>query len=65
MPSTVIRSFYYDAEERRLRVTYVSGAVYDYLGVPQKVYESMKASRSKGIFLNREIKGRYEFEKAG
>jgi hypothetical protein len=63
MPSTVIKSFYYDAEDHRLRVIYVSGAIYDYLEVPQKVYEIMKASGSKGVFLNREIKGRYAFKK--
>jgi hypothetical protein len=63
MPSTVIRSYHYHPDEQRLRITYVSGAVYDYLGVPAKVYAAMKAYQSKGAFLNREIKGRYPFQK--
>ena len=31
--------------------------------VPADVYEAMKISGSKGIFLNTQIKGKYEFEK--
>jgi hypothetical protein len=63
MPSSVIRSYQYNPELQRLRITYLSGAIYEYTGVPPKVYQAMKAYQSKGTFLNREIKGRYPFEK--
>jgi KTSC domain len=63
MPSSVIRSYQYHPGEQRLRIIYISGAVYDYLGVPAEVYAAMKAYQSKGTFLNREIKGRYPFQK--
>jgi hypothetical protein len=63
MPSTVIRSYQYLPGEARLRITYNSGAVYDYFGVPAEVYAAMKAFQSKGTFLNLEIKGRYPFQK--
>jgi KTSC domain len=63
MPSSVIRYYHYYPDEQRLRVTYLSGAVYDYLGVPAGVYAAMKAYQSKGTFLNREIKGHYPFQK--
>jgi hypothetical protein len=63
MPSSVIRSYQYHSREQRLRITYVSGAVYDYLGVPAEAYAAMNAYPSKGTFLNREIKGRYPFER--
>jgi len=62
MPSSVVRYFSYNPENRRLRVHFVSGNVYDYLDVPFKVYEAMKTSGSKGMFLNSWIKGKYEFE---
>ena len=65
MPSSVIRSYKYYPDEQRLRVIYISGAVYDYMGVPAGVYAAMKAYQSKGAFLNREIKGHYPFEKVG
>ena len=46
-----------------LRVIFQSGSIYDYLKVPEKVYNEMKKASSKGEFLNKEIKPNYEFEK--
>ena len=63
MPSSVVAAMRYDAASRVLRIVYVSGNVYDYKDVPPEVYEAMKAASSKGTFLNREIKGRYGYEK--
>jgi hypothetical protein len=63
MPSTVITSFAYDAANRRLRVVFVSGLVYDDLEVPEKTYQDMRSSFSKGDFLNKYIKPKYAFEK--
>ena len=63
MPSTVVAHSHYDAVTSTLRITYMSGAVYDYKDVPESVYADMKASGSKGIFLNLHIKGHYAFEK--
>jgi hypothetical protein len=63
MPSSVVASFSYDSARSALRVFFVSGSVYDYLRVPQKVYDEMKESGSKGTFLNLKIKGTYPFKK--
>ncbi len=63
MPSSVVAAIRYDASSSTLRVVYVSGAVYDYKNVPEKVYNEMKKASSKGEFLNKEIKPNYEFEK--
>ena len=63
MPSTVIASMAYDPETQTLTVTYVSGYVYNYKNVPQDEYELMKSSGAKGIYLNKNIKGKYPFEK--
>lgn len=63
MPSSVVASFHYDVLTLKLRVVFVSGTVYDYKEVPRYIYEEMKASKSKGIFLNNMIKGKYQFEK--
>ena len=63
MPSSVVAAIRYDAPSSTLRVVYVSGSVYDYKKVPEKVYIEMKASSSKGEFLNKQIKPNYEFEK--
>jgi hypothetical protein len=63
MPSSVIRSFTYDEASHRLRIVFQSGKVYDYLQVPQTVYEQMKDSFSKGTFFNEQVKPFYKCEK--
>jgi hypothetical protein len=63
MPSSVVAAMQYNAATSTLRIIYVSGDVYDYKNVPKKVYEEMKAFTSKGTFLNKRIKGNYDFEK--
>ena len=63
MPSSVVGAIKYDANKNILRVIYVSGSVYDYKEVPEKVYKEMKETFSKGEFLNKHIKTNYAFEK--
>jgi hypothetical protein len=63
MPSSVISAIIYNPALSTLRVIFVSGAIYDYKNVPEKVYQAMKVSGSKGTYLNEHIKGNYEFEK--
>ena len=63
MPSTVIRSFAYDAQDRRLDVTFVSGRRYSYHEVPADLAEAMRLSFSKGEFFNRHIRGRFGYSR--
>jgi hypothetical protein len=63
MPSSVVADMEYNEAARTLRITYVSGMVYDYLKVPLSVYKEMKAASSKGTYLNYQIKGKYKFRK--
>jgi len=63
MPSTVIANMKYDPGSRSLEVKFISGMVYVYADVPPKVFASMKAATSKGTYLNKYIKGHYEYRK--
>jgi len=63
MPSTVIAAFNYYTDTQTLRIRFVSGIVYDYKNVPEKVYTAMKTSFSKGVYFNLHIKNKYSFEK--
>lgn len=63
MPSSVVASFTYNTDKETMRVVFVSGNVYDYLHVPESIYQEMKAASSKGIYLNEIIKPNYEFER--
>lgn len=63
MPSAVVSSFTYDAERKTLRIVFVTGMVYEYKDVPEKIFHAMKSSFSKGIYFNQYVKGEYEFER--
>lgn len=63
MPSSVIASLQYNVKTQTLRIRFVSGTVYEYKKVPQKIYFAMRAAGSKGSFLNNRIKGHYVFKK--
>ena len=63
MPSSVILHTNYNTDANTLKITFVSGLVYEYKNVPEKIYNAMITSTSKGIYFNRHIKGQYEFKK--
>jgi hypothetical protein len=63
MPSSVISFYKYDPDTENLMITYVSGLVYCYQGVPEKVFKEFKASVSKGRYLNFHIKGKFNYHK--
>ena len=63
MPSAVISTINYDTATSTLRITFVSGMIYDYKNVPQEIYHALKTSGAKGIYLNQHIKSKYLFEK--
>jgi len=63
MPSSVISKMDYNPESEILRITFISGTVYDYKNVPSDVYAEMESAFSKGTFLNENIKGKFKFEK--
>jgi len=56
MPSSVISSFTYEPERRRLIVSFVTGRIYEYADVPAGVAANFRASFSKGVFFNEHIR---------
>lgn len=64
MPSSVIQSFVYDKEERRLVVRFVSGKVYRYEEVPAEIAEGFRAAASKGTYFNDVIRDRFRFARS-
>jgi hypothetical protein len=67
MPSTVIRSFNYDAGRRKLLIVFQSGRRYTFEDVPPETYAAMQSSSSKGEFFNAHIRDNFSFvrESAG
>jgi lysyl-tRNA synthetase class 2 len=61
MPSTVIRSFKYDTDSRKLLIVFQSGRCYTYQNVPAETYTAMQNSFSKGEFFNAHIRDNFSF----
>jgi hypothetical protein len=57
--SRAIRSVGYDAEAQVLEIEFHSGSVYAYEGVPRSVHEWLLRIPNKGVFVTRQIVGRY------
>jgi hypothetical protein len=62
MPSSVIRSFAYDRQDRALEVTFVTGRRYRYRSVPPETVQALAAAESKGRFFNAEIRDIFAFD---
>ncbi|XSG82818.1 MAG: KTSC domain-containing protein [Methyloligella sp. ZOD6] len=63
MPSSVIRTFFYDVEGERLTVIFQSGRRYVYEQVPEIVYRELAGAPSKGAYFNENIRDRYQFRR--
>ncbi|MGE3149876.1 MAG: KTSC domain-containing protein [Pseudorhodoplanes sp.] len=59
MPSSVIRDIDYDPGRHWLTVTFVSGRIYRYDGVPEVVFDGFRHAASKGQFFNSHIRDRF------
>ena len=58
--SSNIRSVGYDPESSTLEVEFITGSIYQYSNVPESEYEGLMNATSKGKYLNRNIKDRYQ-----
>jgi hypothetical protein len=63
MPSTAIERFSYDETAHELHVKFVGGGTYTYYRVPKSVYQAFRAASSRGQFMNKFIKDRYDFRR--
>jgi len=63
MPSTVIRTYQYDAATGRLLVVFRSGRRYVYRDVPAPTVEALRRAFSKGEYFNEHIRDRFAFER--
>lgn len=53
----------YNRQTRVMRVWFRSGGVYDYSGIPGTIWYRVRNVRSPGKFLDRNVIGRYDYEK--
>ena len=62
--STAISTAIYEYENYRLKLTFNNGSSYNYTKVPNHVFEGLRASESKGKFINKYILPVYKFSYA-
>lgn len=63
LESTALFTVGYDHAAQLLRLQFHSRAVYCYAGVPADIYQSLLSAPSKGAYFNRNIRGRFPFQK--
>ena len=63
--SSTVRAIGYDPQSQTLEVEFLSGAVYQYYGVPDHMHEQMMEAPSKGRFLNMYIRDNYPYSRVG
>ena len=60
MTKPTITATSYDSTSRTLKVTYPSGVTYCYAKVPAHVAAAFGRAESKGMFMGKYIRGKYE-----
>lgn len=63
MPSSVIKYFSYDAQNKTLKILFVTEMIYLYQNVPKQVFDKLKTAESKGRYFNLFIKDKFKFQK--
>jgi len=63
MPSSVISRIEYDHVNQVMKITFVSGFIYQYENVPEEIFRAFKSSGAKGIYFNRYIKPNYRAQR--
>lgn len=62
--STNIDSVGYNADTQTLTVKFkVSGQTYEYLNVPQTLYEGLMTAESKGKYINDNIRSQFNYRR--
>jgi len=61
--SSNIEQIGYDSDNMELHVIFKDGSLYVYTNVPVQIYEELLGAPSKGSYLNREVKGVYDYDK--
>jgi hypothetical protein len=59
--STTLATVVYDEAREVLQLEFVSGAIYQYFGVPGAVHEALLSAPSKGRYFNQAIRGGFPF----
>ncbi len=60
--SSNILSIGYDPTSSTLEIEFHSGAIYQYVNVPESIYTALMSAPSHGSYFNRHIKDKYPWK---
>jgi hypothetical protein len=63
--SSNVSSIGYDPDIQTLEVEFLNGGTYQYMNVPQNVFDELMVSSSKGSYLSRNVKNLYACVQVG
>jgi hypothetical protein len=61
--SSNLRSIGYDSQSQVLEVEFTNGGLYQYVGVPEYVHQSLMNASSHGVYFSANIRNVYLFRK--
>lgn len=61
--STTLAGAAYDSSTQVLKLEFQSRAIYCYFCVPLQVWQQLTTAESKGAYFNRNIRGRFPFQR--
>ena len=61
--SSTLQNVAYDNDKKALILTFASGSLYEYAGVPPSVVRGLLLAPSKGRYFNEHIKTRYPYKR--
>lgn len=61
--SSSISSIGYDNESQILEIEFKNGSLYHYFDIPQSIFDQLMNASSHGTYLNRTIKGSYNYRR--
>ena len=61
--SSNIKGATFNISEKKLKLTFVSGAIYEYAEVPHEVFSGFDNAESQGIYFNKNISKKYSYKK--
>ena len=62
--SSNLRSVGYDSDKLILEIEFHESGIYQYSGVPERVYRGLLSAKSIGSFFHKNIKDKYRYRKA-
>ncbi len=63
--SSSLRTVGYDKETKVLEIEFVQGGVYRYFDVDESVYLGLISADSKGTYFQKNIRGRFRYQRTG